>query len=148
MINNHAQCVWLQSHYTTSKVTARRKSQGALTRRCEWPETPGVWGIACSTSSHAPWIQRFCTLLIYFWGDLLNTTVQNRVVYEHIRFKVRLYVLTCCFFFSCFWFLGLNRWYMEIPRPGVKSSCSHRLTPQPQQLRLWPTPQLTAAPDP
>ena len=55
------------------------------------------------------------------------------------------------FFFFCF--LGSYPWHMEVPRLGVKSRVAaaglhHSHSNEGSKLPLWPTPQLTATPDP
>ena len=55
--------------------------------------------------------------------------------------------------FSFFVFLGLHPWHMEVPRLGVEMELqlpayTNSHSNSGSELRLRPTPQLTATPDP
>ena len=95
-----------------------------------------AWGnVGCLTHWVRPGIeptssQRLC------WG--LNPLNHKGNSPELISFSfLFLSFLFFFFFFFFFWFSGPHLWCMEVPRPGVKLD-----------LCLWPTPQLTAMPDP
>ena len=66
-----------------------------------------------------------------------------------MRIKINEIENGCYFFFFLLAFLGLHPWLMEVPRLGVQLElqllASATATPD---LKLHPTPQLTAMPDP
>ena len=89
---------------------------------------------------------------VFFYKSVLAFTFKSMIHFELIfvySVNIQLHSFTYgypvitalvgfsyCFLFVCFGLLGLNLWYMEVPRLGVKLEMQMRPIPQPQQCGL------------
>ena len=116
---------------------------------CRFDPGPALWvkDLALPQPRHSSQLQlRFdpWALEVHMpWDD--QKKKKKIEVYKQLFFSFFFLSFCCC----CF--LGLHPQHMEIPRLGVESELQpqphHRNSNARSELRLWPTPQLTATPD-